>query len=317
MHRVAVLALPGVVAFELAIPCQVFASARSARPLYEVLVCAERRRVAAMASFDTVFEVVAPYGLDTVASADTVIVPASLAETPSPAVLAALRAARARGARIASICTGAYVLASAGLLDGLRATTHWAHCERLAALHPSVSVDPAVLFVDEGHVLTAAGLAAGLDLCLHLVRRDHGAAEAAYVARRIVMPPHRDGGQAQYLTYADAGTSADGSLEPTLTWLRTRLGEEVSLAEIAQHAMVSPRTLLRRFRSETGTTPLRWLIHQRLDRARQLLETTDLTVDEVAKASGLTTALSLRQHFARHLATTPTQYRRTFQSTGS
>lgn len=313
MHRVAVLALPGVVAFELATACQVFESARPAGRLYDVRVCAESGRVAAMASFETPFEIVAPYDLSALADADTVIVPASSVETPSDAALEALRAAHARGARIASICTGAFALAAAGLLSGRRATTHWAHCSRLASLYPDVSVDPAVLFVDEGTVLTAAGVAAGLDLCLHLVRRDHGAATAAYVARRIVMPPHRDGGQAQYLSYADSA-APDGSLEPTLTWLGTRLGDAISLAEIASHAAVSPRTLLRRFREQTGTTPLRWLIHQRLDRARQLLETTDLTVDEVAKASGLSTALSLRQHFARHLGTTPTQYRRAFQA---
>jgi transcriptional regulator GlxA family with amidase domain len=323
MHTVVVVALPGVVAFELAIPFQVFATARAAPHraprlaeagrLYEVRVAAPSRTVAATASGGAAFAVGDLESLDVIDAADTVLVPAAeSAAAPPAAVVSAVRAAHARGARIASICTGAYVLAAAGLLDGRRATTHWAHADDLAARFPAVRVDPSVLFVDDGDVLTAAGVAAGLDLCLHLVRRDHGAAAAAYIARRIVMPPHREGGQAQYLAFAEPPASG-ASLAPTLSWMRARLADDLQLADIARHAAMSTRTLIRRFRDECGTTPLQWLIRQRLDRARTLLETTTLSVEEVARASGFGTSVSLRQHFARTLGTSPLRYKRSFQ----
>lgn len=323
MHTVVVLALPGVVALELAIPFQVFATARAPGHrtprltgdgrLYDVRIGAPSASLATTASGGAAFAISGLEPLDVVEAADTVIVPAAESSADAPAsVLAALRTAHARGARIASICTGAHLLAAAGLLDGRRATTHWAHADELAARYPSVDVDPSVLFVDDGDVLTAAGVAAGLDLCLHLVRRDHGAAAATYVARRTVMPPHREGGQAQYL--ASAGPAADGGeLAPTLAWLRSCLAEDLELADIARHAAMSTRTLVRRFRQECGTTPLQWLIRQRLDHARELLETTTLPVEEVARRTGFRTSASLRQHFARRLGTSPLRYRRTFR----
>ncbi|SEF17927.1 GlxA family transcriptional regulator [Jiangella alba] len=323
MHKVVVLALPGVVALELAIPFQVFATARAAGHrterltgdgrLYDVRIGAPQPTLAATASGGAAFSVAGLEPLAVLETAGTVIVPATeSAAGPSPDVIAALRAAHARGARIASICTGASLLAAAGLLDGRRATTHWAHADELAARHPSVRVDPSVLFVDDGDVLTAAGVAAGLDLCLHLVRRDHGAAAAGYVARRIVMPPHREGGQAQYLPAA-GGDPGGSALAPTLAWLRASLADDHQLADIARHAAMSTRTLVRRFRAECGTTPLQWLIRQRVDHARELLETTSLPVEEVARQAGFHTSASLRQHFARLLGTSPLRYRRTFQ----
>ncbi len=324
MHSVVVLALPGVVALELAIPFQVFATARAAGHqaprltgdgrLYDVRVAAPQPELATTASGGAAFAIAGLEPLDVVDTADTVIVPAAESATTPPAtVLAALRRAHGRGARIASICTGAYLLAAAGLLDGRRATTHWAHADELAARHPDVDVDPSVLFVDDGDVLTAAGVAAGLDLCLHLVRRDHGAAAAGYVARRIVMPPHREGGQAQYLTAVDPAAHAGSTLAPTLTWLRDHVADDHQLADIARHAAMSTRTLVRRFRQECGTTPLQWLIRQRVDVARELLETTDLPVEEVARRTGFGTSASLRQHFARRLGTSPLRYRHTFR----
>lgn len=322
MHTVVVLAVPGVVALELAIPFQVFATARAAGHrtprltddgrLYDVRIGAPQPELATTASGGAAFAISGLEPLDVVETADTVIVPAAeSAATPPATVLAALRRAHARGARIASICTGAYLLAAAGLLDGRRATTHWAHADELAARYPAVDVDPSVLFVDDRDVLTAAGVAAGLDLCLHLVRRDHGAAAAGYVARRIVMPPHREGGQAQYVTPADP--AADSPLAPTLSWLRASIGDDVQLADIARHAAMSTRTLVRRFRQECGTTPLQWVIGQRVDVARELLETTDLPVEEVARRTGFRTSASLRQHFARRLGTSPLRYRHTFR----
>ena len=217
-----------------------------------------------------------------------------------------------RGARVASICTGAFALAHAGLLDGRRATTHWDSTAALAERFPQVEVDPGVLYVDEGDVLTSAGVAAGVDLCLHIVRRDHGAELAARVARRIVVAPHREGGQAQFIERPIAGPGS-GSLEPTRAWARERLAEPLDVRTMARHACVSERTFARRFRAETGTTPLRWLLAQRVLEARRLLEATDLPVETVAGRAGFGTAASLREHFARATATTPTAYRRAFR----
>ena len=231
---------------------------------------------------------------------------------PPAAALEALRAAHARGARVASICTGAFVLAHAGLLDGRRATTHWAHAERLAERYPAVTVDPGVLYLDEGDVLTSAGVAAGIDLCLHLVRRDHGAEVANAVARRIVVAPHRDGGQAQFVE-APVPVAEEHGLEPTRAWATERLREPLTVAAMARHAACSERTFARRFRAETGTTPLQWLLGQRVLHARRLLEATDLPVEHVADAAGFGTAASLRAHFRRATATTPLAYRRTFR----
>jgi transcriptional regulator GlxA family with amidase domain len=252
-------------------------------------------------------------GLDALAEADTVLVPGfdPTAWPPPVAVLDALRAAHARGARVASICTGAFVLAEAGLLDGRRATTHWRYAAQLAERYPAVAVDPDVLYLDEGDVLTSAGVAAGIDLCLHLLRRDHGAEAANAAARQTVVAPHRSGGQAQFIERpVPAGT--DGGLEGTRTWALERLAEPLTVARLARHAHTSERTFNRRFRAETGTTPLRWLLTQRIDHARRLLEASDLPVETVAQRCGFGSGASLREHFRRATATTPTAYRRTF-----
>jgi transcriptional regulator GlxA family with amidase domain len=235
-------------------------------------------------------------------------------DPPPPDVLDALRAAADRGARVVSVCTGAFALAAAGLLDGRRATTHWADAGELARRHPEVAVDPDVLYVDEGAVLTSAGVAAGIDLCLHLVRRDHGAAAAARIARRMVVAPHREGGQAQFLhrPLPPPGTG----LSATCAWAVERLAEPLTVADLARHAGWAPRTFARRFVAETGTTPLRWLAAQRLLEARRLLEATDLPVDLVAERCGLGTAANLRLHLARDAGMTPTAYRRAYRGRG-
>jgi AraC family transcriptional regulator, transcriptional activator FtrA len=228
----------------------------------------------------------------------------------------ALRAAARHGARVLSICTGAFALAEAGLLDGRRAATHWSWAGELAARLPAVSVDPEVLFVDQGDVLTSAGMSAGIDLSLHLIRRDHGTACADLVARHMVAPPHRDGGQAQFFSAVEpgAGEGATDSLEPTRAWARERIATPLTVEAMARHANVSPRTFARRFRAETGTTPLQWLLARRVLAARRLLERSDLPVEAVAAEAGFGDAASLRAHFRRATATTPTAYRRTFQA---
>jgi transcriptional regulator GlxA family with amidase domain len=311
MQIVAVLAIEGAVALEVAGACQVFAAAYdpvSREPLYDVRVCGDRAGTTVRAHRVEIFRAQAPYGFEEALEADTVIVPASYA--PSAEVVALVREAHRRGIRIASICTGAFTLAAAGLLDGRVAATHWAHAEAFAREYPKVEVATDVLYVDDGELLTSAGVTAGLDLCLHLVRRDHGSAVAADVARRLVMAPHRDGGQAQFITAPTV--AGEGSLEPVTRWMQEHLDEPLSLASIAAHASMSTRTLSRQFRAQTGSTPLQWLIRLRINRARELLETTDLTIDQIATACGFGSPLLLRQHFTKALATTPTAYRRTF-----
>lgn len=315
MHVLAVLALDGVSAFDLTIPCQVFALATrpDGSPAYDVRVCADRS-VTAMAGPSQPFRLSSPYGLDDARTADTVVVPGVPADrVPDPRAVRVLREAAARGARIASICTGAFVLAHAGLLAGRRATTHWRFADALAERYPGIDVDPSVLYVDEGQVLTSAGIAAGLDLCLHMVRLDHGAAMAAHAARMLVMPPHRTGGQAQFIEYrAPEYDTAD--LGPTLQWMRSKLGEPLSVADIAAHAMMSRRSLARHFRAQTGTTPQRWLLAQRVERARELLETTSLPLTRVAEATGFGSLETLRHHFVRQVGTTPSAYRAAFRA---
>ncbi|MFH8290300.1 GlxA family transcriptional regulator [Streptomyces sp. NPDC018059] len=314
MHVVAVLALDSVSAFDLAIPCQVFAlvTGSDGTPAYDVRVCVNRDTVAT-AGPTAPFRVSSSYHWDDALGADTVIVPGIPAErSPDPRAVRLLREAANNGARIASICTGAFALAHAGLLDGRRVTTHWRFADALAEQFPDIDVDPSVLYVDEGQVLTSAGIAAGLDLCLHMVRRDHGAAAASNAARVLVMPPQRTGGQAQFIEYRAPETdSAD--LGETLQWMRGKLGEPLSLADIASHAMMSRRSLARHFRAQMGTTPLRWLLAQRVERARELLETTELPLTRVAEATGFGAVETLRHHFVRHVGTTPSAYRGAFR----
>ena len=310
-HVVAVLALPGVVAFDLAMPCEVFGRAEVAdgRRPYEVRVCGERRRVDAGA-----FHVAVRWGLAELARAHTVIVPGiSEPGAPvSPAVLAALRAAAARRARIASICSGAFVLAQAGLLDGLRVTTHWVAADLLAARFPELTVDPNVLFVDNGRILTSAGGAAGMDLCLHILRQDHGAAAAARASRLAVLPLERGGGQAQYIVHEPPTSTS--SLAPLLEWMGRHLRDDLELAALARRAGTSTRTLGRRFREQTGTTPKQWILTARIGRAQQLLESTGLSLEEVAERVGFSAASTLRSRFTRLLGTSPAAYRRLFRS---
>jgi transcriptional regulator GlxA family with amidase domain len=249
--------------------------------------------------------------LEALAQADTVIVPgfSPHLRVPDEPVLEALRTAPGR---MVSICTGAFALAAAGRLDGLRATTHWRDTADLAARYPRVEVEPNVLYVDNGDVLTSAGVASGLDLCLHILRLDHGAALAAAVARRIIVPPHREGGQAQYVDQP-VPKHPGGSLAPTRSWALERLHEPLTVRALAAHAHVSERTFARRFQAETGTPVLRWLLARRVDAARAALETTSASIDDIAAQCGFGTAANLRKHFHRRLTITPTAYRRAFR----
>jgi transcriptional regulator GlxA family with amidase domain len=313
-HVVAVLALDGVVGFDLAIPCQVFGLTRlpGGDYPYQVRVCGTATSVTATAGGVGYYRVEAPYDLDAAEEASTIVVPgiSSPWRTP-PEVLDLLRTAAERGARTVSICTGAFALADAGLLSGRRATTHWAAAAELGRRHPDVDVDAGALYLGDGRVFTSAGVAAGLDLCLHLVRRDHGAAVAASTARTVVMAPTRDGNQAQFIPPPPA--TGNGSLAATLDWMREHATRSLTLADIAHHANLSTRTLTRRFREQTGTTPLNWLAQQRLHLARELLETTDLPVPTVAERSGHGSANALRAHFDRELHTSPHRYRQNFR----
>ncbi|GCB52131.1 araC family transcriptional regulator [Streptomyces sp. NL15-2K] len=254
-------------------------------------------------------------GLDVLDRADTVIVPGWLPteEPPSPAITRSLRRAHDRGARLVSICTGAFALAHAGLLDGRRATTHWARADELAACFPAVHIDRDVLYVDHGDVATSAGAGAGIDLCLHLVRTDQGAGYAAHVARSMVMPPHREGGQLQYAAPPHPA-QIDGSLAPLLEWMTGRLGEPLTVEDLAAQAGVSSRTLARRFTDQLGVGPGHWLLAQRIAAARELLESSDLPLDAVARRVGLSSATNLRRRFLRALGTTPGAYRRAFRT---
>jgi transcriptional regulator GlxA family with amidase domain len=254
-------------------------------------------------------------GLDALSRADTVVIPGwhDSRQPPSPALAEALRRAHRRGARLASFCTGAFVLAHAGLLDGRRATTHWETADRFAATFPAVQVDPGVLYVEDGNILTSAGSAASIDLALHLVRRDLGAEVANVVARDLVVPPHRDGGQAQYIESPVPCCPETDPLAGILAWATAHLDEDLSVEVLAERAAMSPRNFARRFRAATGTTPHQWLVTQRVALAQQLLETTDLGVDAIADRCGFGTAASLRLHFQRHAHTSPAAYRRTFR----
>nr|WQM80053.1 AraC family transcriptional regulator [Streptomyces sp.] len=311
MHTIAVLALDQVIPFDLSTPIEVFTRTRlpDGRPGYQIRVCAERREI------DTgTFALRAPWGLDGLDGADTIIVPgtADPAAPLAPEVRDALRAAAANGTRIASICSGTFSLAAAGLLDGLRATTHWIAAGLLATAYPDIEVDPDVLYVDNGQVLTSAGAAAGLDLCLHMIRRDYGSAVAAHAARLSVMPLEREGGQAQFIVHDYAPTPQGSVLEPLLTWLQDNLGRDLTLADIASHAGTSTRTLIRRFREQTGTTPLQWLHRARIRQAQHLLETTPHSVERIGAQVGFGSPTAFRDRFKRTTGVSPHTYRRTF-----
>ncbi|MEU6757315.1 helix-turn-helix domain-containing protein [Streptomyces sp. NPDC046685] len=317
MHRIAVLALEGVPPFELGIPSRVFGNAfdEAGKPLYELTVCtADGQPVTS----DAGFTVGVSAGPEALAAADTVIITPThamddLAQgAPLPSALADALAAIRPGTRLVSLCTGSYVLAAAGLLDGRPATTHWVHAPEFQRGFPRVRLDEEVLFVDDGDILTSAGVAAGVDLCLYMIRRDHGSAVANRAARLCVVPPWRDGGQAQYINRPVPEPTV-ATTTATRAWALERLGEPLTLAELASHARMSLRTFTRRFRDEVGMTPVQWLTAQRLEIARHLLESSDLPVDLVAHRSGFGSAGSLRQHMRAALGISPIAYRRTFQ----
>ncbi|HEY2204791.1 MAG TPA: helix-turn-helix domain-containing protein [Pseudonocardia sp.] len=311
MTTVAVAVTDGIPLFELSVPCAVFGLARpeGVGSWYDLLLCGPRgARVQGGLVADS------PHGLDELVAADTVVVPAchDVHRPPPAGLVDAVREAHRRGARIASICTGAFTLAEAGLLDGRRATTHWLHATELARRYPAVEVDPAVLYLDGGDVLTSAGKAAGLDLCVHMVRTDHGGAVANDVARRLVVAPHRTGGQAQFIAAPVPDDDAH-SLTDVLAWALAHLERPLTVADLARRAGLSPRHLGRRFGAATGSTPLQWLLTQRVARARELLERTDDGIDHIAAQVGMGTAATLRRHFHRAVGLAPDAYRRTFR----
>ncbi len=311
MRTVALAVTDGMLHFELALACEVFGSGPTgvADPWYSVSLCGPSAvRVGR-------FRLEPDHGLDRLSRAETVIVPgwADIDEDPPGDLVDAVRAAHEAGARVVSLCTGAFVLAAAGLLDGRRATTHWAHTDALAARYPEVEVDPDVLYVDNGSVLTSAGKAAAMDLCLHLVRLDHGSSIANALARRLVVPPHRDGGQAQFVT-TPVPAPGNHPLAELLPWVIERLDHPLTVEDLARQARMSSRNLGRHFRSVTGTTPLQWLLTQRIRHAQELLETTDDSIDTIAAATGMGTATTLRRHFNRTVGVPPDTYRRTFRS---
>ena len=313
LHRVAALVFDGVHPFELGVLCEIFGLDRSddGLPVYDfAVVSAEGPRLTTHAGFG----LTVAQDVDRLETADLIAVPAGESfndrEFP-PEALSALTRAVDRGATVLSVCSGVFVLGAAGLLDGRRCTAHWRHSERLFARYPAARVEPDVLYVDDAGVVTSAGTAAGIDACLHLVRKEQGAAVANGIARRMVVPPHRDGGQAQYVDRPLPRATSD-TVTGVLAWMERHLDREVTVDELAARAHMSPRTFARRFQQETGTTPYRWLLGQRVLLARELLEGTDETVDAVALRAGFGNAATLRHHFVRWTGTTPNMYRRTF-----
>jgi len=309
-HRVAVVAFDGVVLGDLSTPCEVFGRVRDGdgRAFYEVRICSIASEVE---SEHVTLKV--PWRLSSMSRADTVIVPGieDLDRAIPNGVLRAIRRAVDRGARIASICTGAFVLAATGALDGLRATTHWRAASELMRRHPEIDVDADVLYVDNGRLLTSAGAAAGFDLCLHLVRLDLGAEAAARVARAAVMPLEREGGQAQFIVH-EPPAGDPGSMGPLLTWIEQNLRRDLRLPVIARHAAMSCRTLSRRFRQQVGATPTQWITRARIRHAQRLLETTELAVERIAVEAGFGSAAVMREHFGQIVGTAPRDYRRAF-----
>ncbi|WP_430478289.1 GlxA family transcriptional regulator [Streptomyces sp. P11-1] len=318
LHNVAVLLLDEVHPFELGVLSEVFGLDRSEEglPVHDFAVVSAEGPVL---STHAGFTISTPHGLERLEEADLVAVPAGsrFMEREYPdEVLDALRRAVERGARVLSVCSGAYVLGAAGMLDGRRCTTHWRHAAELARRYPKAIVEPDVLYVDEGSVITSAGTASGIDACLHLVRQAYGQDAANTIARRMVVPPHRDGGQAQYINRPLPRNACD-TVGSTLAWMESHLDQEMSVEQLAALAHMSPRTFARRFQQETGTTPYRWLLRQRVLLAQHLLETSDRTIDTIASQTGFGTAATLRHQFVRTLGTTPNAYRRTFRGPGA
>lgn len=311
LKKVAVLAVPTMAPFEFGVLCEVFGVDRTddgVPPIEFAVVTAEPGTI----PFRFGLSVTVPTGLEEAEDADLVAVPAvEDLSAVDPRILYALRAAHDRGAWVLSVCSGAFVLGAAGLLDGRPSTTHWRYAARLQAAHPATRVDPGVLFVEADRIVTSAGTASGIDASLHIVRRELGAAAANAIARRMVVPPQRDGGQAQYIALPMPERAAD-SLAGLLDWAEAHLDEDLAVEVLARRALMSPRTFARRFRDETGTTPGAWVVGQRLRRAQHLLETSDLPVDEVARRVGFGTGGVLRHHFTAVLGTSPQAYRRRF-----
>jgi AraC family transcriptional activator FtrA len=314
-HLVVAIAEHEVSPFELSVACEVFGADRSflRDPWYAFTVASPGGEPLLT---DLGMRVLPDDDLSVLVHADTVIVTAGGRDDgPSDELVDALRSAHARGARVVSLCTGAFTLAAAGLLDGRRATTHWGVADDLARMYPQVEVDPAVLYVDEGDVLTSAGAAASMDLCLHIVRSDFGAEVANALARRIVVPPHRSGGQAQFVeTPVDTSEEAPDTLSQVMDWAVEHLDAELTIEELSRRAAMSERTFARRFRATTGTTPYQWLIGQRVALAQRLLETTDLPVELIAVRAGFGSPAAMRVHFQRIAATSPQSYRRSFRA---
>jgi AraC family transcriptional activator FtrA len=312
-HRVVALAYPGMSPFELGVVVEVFGLPRPELDVpawYRLEVCAVRPGPQPAVGGITID---VQHGLEILADADTIVVPGWPVADDVPArLLQAVQAAASRGARMVSICSGAFVLAAAGLLDGRRAATHWRYADQLARAYPAVTVDPDVLYVDDGAILTSAGSAAGIDLCLHLIRKDHGAVIANQVARRLVMPPHRDGGQAQYVEQPVAGDD-DSRIHDVIAWLSGDLSRQATVADLAAKAHLSERQFTRRFRHVTGESPYDWLVGQRIAASLALLEAGDDSVERVATAVGFGTAVTFRHHFRLRLQTSPTAYRRAFR----
>jgi AraC family transcriptional activator FtrA len=312
-HVVGLVLHEDAMLYETAIAAEIFGAARSdlspAGQWYELRVCTPDGSPSPwLPGFPTC-------GFAELAKVDTVVVTSTSVpgRPPDPALLAALRAAHDAGVRIAALCTGAFVLAAAGLLDGRMAATHWMHAEQLARLHPGVDVRADVLYVDGGQVLTSAGKTAALDLCLHLVHRDHGASAANGLARRLVVASHRPGGQAQFITPPPDPRVTD-RLGPALDWARAHLDEPLTVQDLARESRLSARQLARRMHAETGLTPLGWLHQQRITRAQDLLERTDASVEQIAARCGMGTATTLRRHFHRTVGVSPTAYRTAFRS---
>jgi transcriptional regulator GlxA family with amidase domain len=318
MHSVAILAYDGMSGFESGVAAEIFGMAELSakfaaglpRPWYTVKLCSEQPEIQMLGGAT----VRTSYGLADLAAADTVIIP-SVRDTSaptSPELIDAITAAQQRGSRLVSICSGAFALAAAGVLDGRSATTHWIYVDLLQQRHPEINVDPIPLYVDEGDVLTSAGCAAGLDLCLHIVRSDHGARVANDVARRLVISPHRAGGQAQYIETPVPEASTDGQIAAGMAWALENLDTPIGLDDLAAQSTLSRRSYLRRFAKATGTTPIKWLIAQRIQASLALLESSSLSIEEVASRVGFESSVTYRHHFVRSLRTTPSEYRGCF-----